>query len=313
MFCPCPRVVLSLICVSAVTGCGAATYDAGSPASDAGWTVSEESPPANVPTGDLNLVTYQPPAPADAVQAPDAAQTPPTTKVATTQVARRVIHNATLDIVVEQFNDVPARIEELASKNGGFISKANVDTATGRSRHGTWTIRVPVERYRALMTAAGSIGVLQRGVEDSREVTAEYYDLDSRLRNKEREEARLLEHLDETSRDLQQVLTLEKELARVRQESEQIAGQLRVLKDVTALSTVTINVSEIEEFVAEAPPTFVARIQQTWSNSFGGLTSLGQIAVLVAVALAPWLGAMAVPLLLVVVLYRRQQRPGAAT
>lgn len=306
MFCPYPRAILSVICAATVGGCGGG-YQEGSPTFDAGRNAVAESAPANVPSGNLNLVTYQPDA------ARQTADAPPVGNNVAAEVARKVIHNATLDIVVEQFNDIPARIEELASKNGGFISKANVDTTTGRSRHGTWTIRVPVERYRALMTAAGSIGILQRGVEDSREVTAEYYDLDSRLRNKEREEARLLEHLDQTSRDLQQVLTLEKELARVRQESEQIAGQLRVLKDITALSTVTINVSEVEKYVAEAPPTFVARIQQTWSNSFGALTSLGQFVVLMTVGIAPWLAVATIPVLLAVVVYRREQRRGTTT
>ncbi|MFO1095951.1 MAG: hypothetical protein U0992_21990 [Planctomycetaceae bacterium] len=40
----------------------------------------------------------------------------------------------------------------------------------------------------------------------------------------DRSATRLLEHLDETSRDLQQVLTLEKELARVQQESSRSPG-----------------------------------------------------------------------------------------
>jgi len=305
MSCPYPRVVLSVICAATIGGCGGSPD--GSPSFEARRDVVAEAAPANVANGNLNLVTYQPEALTDAPQAP------PASNNAAAAVARKIIHNATLDIVVEQFDDIPARIEELASKNGGFISKANVDTATGRSRHGTWTIRVPVERYRALMTAAGSIGILQHGVEDSREVTAEYYDLNSRLRNKEREEARLLEHLDQTSKDLQQVLTLEKELARVRGESEQISGQLRVLKDVTALSTVTINVSEVEEYVPPQSPTFVARIQQTWSNSFGALTALGQFVALTFVAVAPWLAVAAIPVLLAVVMYRREQRRGAAT
>jgi hypothetical protein len=312
MLFPHSRVVLSLFLATAILGCGGAAYEGQQPAYDATGdavvdsSASMSASPDTDAAGDINLVAYQPDSQAGAAEAPQAATQDPA------RAARKVIHTATLDIVVEQFDDIPARIDELASKNGGFISKANVDTAEGRSRHGTWTIRVPVDRYRAFMNAAGTIGILQRGVEDSREVTAEYYDLESRARNKEREEARLLEHLDQLGGNLQQVLIVEKELSRVRLEVEQIAGQLRVLKDVSALSTVTINVSEVEEYVPPQSPTFTARVESTWSNSLGALTALGQVFVLAAVALAPWALVAVVPMLLALAIYRVQRRTKAA-
>ena len=85
---------------------------------------------------------------------------------------------------------------------------------------------------------------LQNRNEDSQEVTAEFYDVQVRIRNKQREEERLLEHLADSTGDLEDILTVEKEIARVRTEVEQLQGRLRVLQDQTSLSTVTLRIHD---------------------------------------------------------------------
>jgi len=301
-----PVCLLSLI---AVVGCGRADHSPQVytlPANPSPETFDESPAPADLQEGNFNLVAYQP----NAAPAEPVAQ--PRRPAAAPPVDRKIIYNATLDIVVDDFDGVPRRIRELAAEHGAFIAKSNLKADAGRSRHGTWTIRVPVEQYDAFVGAAGGLGTLQSSKEDSREVTAEYRDLESRLRNKQKEEDRLLEHLKTEAGNLQQILVIEKELSRVRSEAEQLAGQLQLLRDLSSLSTVVLNVREVEEYVPEAPPTFAARIDSTWSESFGALKSLGQVAVLIAVALAPWAMVAGVPLLLAIALYRHQHRTRSA-
>jgi hypothetical protein len=298
--------------VASVGGCGGGSYEpttqyaspqsVGVPDTDSAASTS----PSDAPASDINLIAYQP----EALQ--EGKTAPPRPAVIPPQVERKIIFNATLDIVVEEFDGVPARIRDLAAGHGGFISKSNIQADAGRSRSGTWTVRVPVVQYDAFVGAAGGLGTLEKSAEDSREVTAEFRELESRLRNKQREEERLLDHLKTEAGNLQQILVIEKELSRVRAEAEQLAGQLQLLRDLTSLSTVVVNVREIEEYVPAEPPTFVAQISDTWSESFGALTSLGQVAVLVVVALAPWMAVACVPLLFAMVIYRMQRRPKAA-
>lgn len=289
-------LMLGVLVTAGVAGCGAADRSpvyAPSPTD----VVDVDAPPASR-DANINLVAYQPGA--------------ATAGTAKAPAERKIIFNATLDVVVDDFAAVPEQIKALAAAHGAFISKSNLDASSGEERRGTWTLRVPVEQYDGLVGAAGRIGELARSVEESREVTAEYHDLESRLRNKEREEARLLEHLQSETGNLEQILVVEKELSRVRTEAEQMAGQLRLLQDLTALSTVTLNVSETKEYVPVEPPTFVARIGETWTMSLGGLQQVGQVVVLVAVALAPWALVAFVPALLGLALYRRTVRPRAA-
>lgn len=224
------------------------------------------------------------------------------------RLERRIIYNATLDLVVEGFSAVAGKVEGLATQFDGFIANSSIDTASHRPRRGSWTIRVPAARYDEFLAAAGTLGELQRRTESSREVTAEYYDLQTRIRNKDVEEKRLLKHLEESTGKLEEILAVEKEISRVRTEMEQMQGQLRVLQDLTALSTVTLNVSEIQGYVPAESPTFGTRIGRAWSQSLDGLVTAGQALVIVIVALAPWLPVIAVPVVGTVLLFRRLLR-----
>lgn len=224
------------------------------------------------------------------------------------RLERRIIYRATLELVVENLADVAPRVHDLARRHDGFIAQSSIDTASGRPRSGSWTIRVPVARYAEFLDAAGSLGELQRKTEDSREVTAEYYDLETRIRNKRVEEERLLKHLTDSTGKLEDILAVEKELSRVRTEVEQLQGRLRVLQDLTALSTVTISVREVLGFVPDEIATFGTQIRRTWQKSIDGLTAAAKVAVLTAVACAPWLIAVGLPLVLVILTGRRWRR-----
>jgi hypothetical protein len=259
-----------------------------------------ESVASNSSGGELNLALMQNPggtegdAPAKDADAP--------------RLARKIIYNATLDLVVENLADVAAGVAELARKHDAFIAKSSIDTASGRPRSGSWTIRVPVARYDEFLNAAGALGELQRRTEDSREVTAEYYDLDTRIRNKHVEEERLLKHLTDSTGKLEDILAVERELSRVRTEVEQMQGQLRVLQDLTALSTVTLNAREIQGYVPAESPTFGTQISRAWRQSLGGLMAAAKVAVIAAVAGTPWLIVIGLPIMVAIWLRRRSLR-----
>lgn len=289
----CFRELAFIVCTLPAIGCGAEYAADGTNYSSS----PDMAATGAAPGGDSQFVAFQ--AAADEAADPDA---PP--------IQRKIIYTARLDVVVEQFDPVPAQVEQLAQAHGAFISNSSIDTASGRPRSGTWTIRVPVGRYAQLLQAADELGELQRRTEDSQEVTAEYFDVQTRLRNKEREEERLLEHLASATGTLEEILAVEKELARVRTESEQLAGRLRMLNDLTSLSTVTIHVSEIRGYVPVESPTFATRIGRVWSQSLAGLLDVGQGLVLAAVALIPWAIVCAIPTLALIALLKRRSRPG---
>ena len=128
---------------------------------------------------------------------------------------------------------------------------------------------------------------------DAEEVTAQFFDLEARVRNKQQEEQRLLTHLDKTTRQLSEILTIEREISRVRGEIEQMQGRLKLLADQTSLSTIDLTISEMETFVPAVSPTFPTRIARAWNGSTETLLSvLGGLAIF-APAAFPWIAVLA--------------------
>lgn len=202
---------------------------------------------------------------------------------------RKVIHHATIVIEVADFGDAVSEVESLTSQCGGFIASSQLGGFSRSTRQGQWTLRVPVMQYRPLVNALIQIGELQEQQETSDEVTSEFFDLEARVRNKQQEEQRLLDHMTETTRALPDILVIEKELSRVRSEVERLQGQLKFLADQTSLSTIDLTLKEIEPFVPAERPTFVTRWQRTWQNSFESLVGIIQGIVLLVTAIFPWL------------------------
>ena len=201
---------------------------------------------------------------------------------------RKIIFEAHLSVDVVEFGEAAREVDREVVAHSGFITSSWRGGQSGATRSGTWTLRVPVDRYRALVDAVTQLGELRDHRETSQEVTDEFYDLEARIQNKQQEEQRLLAHLDETARNLQEILTIEQELNRVRGEVERMQGRLRLLADKTSLSTIHLSLQEIETFVPAAAPTFATRIDRAWRGSLESLMSVSQSAAIGLTGAAPW-------------------------
>ncbi|HUG89271.1 MAG TPA: DUF4349 domain-containing protein [Planctomycetaceae bacterium] len=225
---------------------------------------------------------------------------------------RRVIYNATLDLAVSDIAGVGETIARLVADAGGYISQSSIRGTSGSRRSASWTVRVPVEGFDAFLREASRLGEVNSLSTTSQEVTAEFYDVEARLRNKRQEEQRMLAILESDTGKLEDVLRVETEISRVRQEIERLDGRLRLLQDLTALSTVTVHVSEIREFVATTPgdfPTFGERVSSAWHGTLATLRDVGQQVVILAVAAAPWVLVLALPTFVLYRILRRLGRP----
>jgi AcrR family transcriptional regulator len=230
------------------------------------------------------------------------------------QHPRRIIYTANIDIVVEEFEAIPRRIAELAEQFGGYVASSNLQGQPGSPRRGSWTIRVPVERYSDLLSKARELGELRSLTSNSQDVSEEYYDIEARIRNKEKTEARLVALLEEATGNLEQVLEVEQKLDGVREEIERMQGRLRVLADQTSLATVTVTVEQIPGYQPEAKPTYGTRVERAFRSSLHALVTTAADLSIVLVALSPWLAVLLVlslivgPIVLTARRIRRRQK-----
>ncbi len=202
---------------------------------------------------------------------------------------RKIIYNADVAIVVEDFPIVTTAIPSLVAKFEGYIADTDVAGSTGGSRHATWKVRIPVVRFDEFLNAVSKLGELQRRQIHSQDVTEEFYDLEVRIKNKKVEEARLVKLLTESTGKLDEILTVEREISRVREEIERMEGRIRLLANLSDLTTVTIIADERMAYVPETNPSFTTRISRTFEASLNGLRNFLEGLTLLLVSVIPWI------------------------
>jgi uncharacterized coiled-coil protein SlyX len=235
-------------------------------------------------------------------ETPPAGSTPPAAKA-----PRQIIYRATLVLNVQNFVDTERKIAALVKTTGGFVAQFREDRPYGAQRGGHWTVRIPVDQFQPFVDQAGKLGVAESREVQSEDVTEEYVDLSARLKNKQQLEARLLELVAKRGDEIKDVIALEAELSRVREEIERMQGRLRYLNDRVQLTTVDITAYERLDY---RPPesTFSGRVAQTLAVSLDNLKLVGEALLLSLVAVAPWLAVLAVLLLPPILLLRRLVR-----
>jgi hypothetical protein len=202
---------------------------------------------------------------------------------------RQIVYQAQLQIVVQDFSQLPAQVETLVQQFEGYIAHADVTGVSGGRRHGAWTLRLPVQRFGSFLEAARNLGELRCSNTDAQDVSDEYYDLEARIRNKQQEEARLLKHLDVSTGKLEEILLVEKEISRVREDLERMQGRERVLHDLIALATIKLDVQELQLFLPAQTPTFAGRVIRHGAYSLTTMRRTGEGLIIAAVVIIPWL------------------------
>ena len=221
--------------------------------------------------------------------------------------ARKVIYKAELTVEVRSPSDAQAKVTALVEREGGWVASAARETATEQASDVTLVVRVPAERFSAVLTELRRLGDGKRSERiDSEDVTDEVVDLDARLRVQTRLEEQLLELL-KTATTVDAALHVHKELATVRTEIERIQGRKQLLERDVAMSTIRLTLN--------APPVDSVKV-----SMFGrSVSDAASDAVLVAGGivvgairltgvLVPIAAMLGLPLLAVALLVRRRAR-----
>lgn len=68
--------------------------------------------------------------------------------------------------------------------------------------------------------------------------------------------------LEERPGKLEEAIAIERELSRVREELERMQGRMRVLADLTSLTTAELTITEIHHYKPEDAPTLATRVRR---------------------------------------------------
>lgn len=230
------------------------------------------------------------------------------------EINRKIIRNAELGIETEVPEEGLRKIASIAESRGGFIVTSEVrQQGSGRSNDSkvvTVVARVPAAQFETTVEEIRKIGsrILQEK-RTGQDVTEEYIDLEARIRTKKALEAQFLEIMKQ-ARNVSDALEVQRQLAGVRTEIEQLEGRRRFLENQSSLSTITVTLQPPVSIVAATPGGFFSSIKEAVSDGVDIAVAIVLIFIRVALALLPILILIVLPLtLLGRFLLKRYRRP----
>ena len=176
------------------------------------------------------------PAPAAAKKADPGAET----AAATLDTAdRKVISTAFISLEVDAVQDAAAQARVVAESLGGYVEQMSL-SGSEEDRRASITLRVPQDQFRAALGRLEALGKLRDQDLGSEDVSELFIDLEAQHKSALRKEQSLLSLLGKAT-NVSEILSIERELARVRSDIERLQGRLNFLERRVDLATIRVS------------------------------------------------------------------------
>lgn len=161
-------------------------------------------------------------------------------------IDQKVIKTADYSMEVESVDTVASEIEKLTLQKQGFVSSSSVTEYKTTGKSGAIVVRIPAQYFDSFRDEIKKLAKkVERESVTGTDITEEYTDLTSRLKNLRAEEEAYIGVLAKAT-TVEDILLVQKELSNVREEIEVIEGRIKYLDDKTDFSTLTFYISEEE-------------------------------------------------------------------
>jgi hypothetical protein len=220
---------------------------------------------------------------------------------------RKIVRSGELRVVVEDFDAARVKLDAVVGHAGGFVANLSIAHSGKSVSAATFTLRVPSARFDEVVRALRPLGEVQDERTTADDISETYYDLESRLKNARVLEARMLDLVKSHSGPIADLLQIERELGRVREDIERMDGKMRSFDNLVAMSTLTVNVDTRVAYVAAAPVGFGDRAAGRLGRSWDAVTTFFSDLALGAIELVPWIPVLLAPLAGAIWLWRRRR------
>ncbi|MDD1668240.1 MAG: DUF4349 domain-containing protein [Methanomicrobiales archaeon] len=192
-------------------------------------------------------------------------------------ITTKIIKTGQVSIEVPKVPEAIDRVRDIAVSNGGYLSSSNVYTSSNDRKMGSATIRIPADRFDAVMTSLAPLGKVLSSSEQRSDVTERYVDLTiqnesyhAQLENYRR----LMTRADK----VEDIIKIQAQIDQITLSINQLEGQLRYLSSQIDLSTINVNLQEPEPVGGETGFNIITAINEGIAGFFG---MIGAIIILV--------------------------------
>lgn len=230
-------------------------------------------------------------------------------------VERMIVKNAEVSVLVENSDVAIDRLTQIVGDVDGYIISSRIwfqEYEGENYKYASVTIGVPVSQFEVSLRRIRDLSLRVMDENASGEdVTDQYVDLESRLRNLEATRERIQSFLED-AKSVDEALRINQELAAIEAQIEEVKGRMNYLSDRSAFSTITVTISpdlpKIEPTPTPTPAPWnpgrtLNQATDTLVNAYQGLV---EFAIWLFVVVVPILAPPVLLVWLLVKLFRRK-------
>ena len=215
----------------------------------------------------------------------------------------KIIYSADATVETTEFESCIAALEQLLSANGGFVESSSVngsnyyDSARGKvsRRTASYTLRIPSAKFGGMMDALSTLGNVPYTHMYTENVTAQYYDVEARMKAYQKQEERLMEMM-ELAETVEDIITIEDKLTDVRYRIDSLQSSLNNWDRRVSYSTLSLTVQEVQVYTPETVTkiTYGQRLANAFKDSLRNAGEFFQDLLVFLVSALPTLVILAV-------------------
>lgn len=222
----------------------------------------------------------------------------------------KIIKSSQLSLETAKFNDVINSLEDMVKSYGGYIASSSIDAEGINNnyqclRFASYKINVPSDKLDDFLDESSKLATVRNKSSSAEDITAQYYDNESRLKSLQIQEERYLEIL-KTATEVKDIIEIENALTDVRYEIENLTTCLNKISNLVDMATVNINIQEVsQETVAQSvPKTLGEKISSSFVNSLKKIKEFSINTVIFIIAAIPYLIIISILLVLSLGIYK---------
>jgi len=171
-----------------------------------------------------------------------------------------ISRTVSLSLVTKDFEPSRASLEAILVRHNAYAAELSVATPQNAARSLQASLRIPAPELPAALAELKSLGRVEGETQNGEEVTQQHADLVARLKNSRETEQRLQAILTERTGKISDVLGVEREIARVRGEIEQMEAEQKNLEHRVDFATLNLQLSEEYKAKLDSPAPAISTL-----------------------------------------------------
>lgn len=159
---------------------------------------------------------------------------------------RKIIRNANMAVEVKTLGYAQKSVDRIVAAAGGMTASV-MQREKENPPWAQYSLWIPAEKLDSVLDDIKKLGEVQNLEVSVQDIGEQYFDQETRIKNLQRQEERLLKLYDRDTVKMEELLKVEQEIARVRTEVEQMQGRQRLWDRQIRYSTLSLNLIQKRE------------------------------------------------------------------